>query len=572
MTSLFSQPWFGWALAVVIGLPVLLVILTEWHTALVRRGSALAKPVSLLRNYVLPAGALLILLTQVGDVSAQATPVRIIATVFGFVVLLMLLAALNAALFTNAERGTWRQRIPSIFVDIVRLVIIIAGLAVLFSFVWDADVAGLFTALGVTSIVLGPRLAERRRFGDLRSAAAVRAALPVGGLAADADCPGPGCRGQLAGRAHRHRQRHPDHAERGAGQRQLHQSEPAERGALGDDSPAPSGCRIGRTRCCALLARVAGDLPQVLIGTTPSVTVTGPKTYSTTVKVASPAEAGAVTATLQRWTWYAARRAGLHLDEADDNFADAELLASSVRSVAPTLRLTSSDIDDLIRLARIERYGAGEIIQHTGTVPQSMRLIIAGRANLNVATGRRQFPDRAQAEPGGVHRADGVDPGAGDGRRQCRRRADRPAGSGGGHRRSGAQQSRTGPGDRPGDRRAPATDRGGDAGRTELAATCLDGRHRAAGRSIGLITSLHFGGEPGQHVTTDNTPSLYEWAGGSSALRAMIDAFYDRVERDDLLGPLFPGGVSEEHRAHVAVWWSEVFGGPADYTSTLGWL
>ena len=36
--------------------------------------------------------------------------------------------------------------------------------------------------------------------------------------------------------------------------------------------------------------------------------------------------------------------------------------------------------------------------------------------------------------------------------------------------------------------------------------------------------------------------------GGSDAFRRLIDAFYDRVERDDLLSPLFPGGVSEEHR------------------------
>ena len=71
-------------------------------------------------------------------------------------------------------------------------------------------------------------------------------------------------------------------------------------------------------------------------------------------------------------------------------------------------------------------------------------------------------------------------------------------------------------------------------------------------------------------LTDDYTLSLYEWAGGSAVLRGMIDAFYGRVERDELLGRLFPGGVSEEHRAHVAVWWSEVFGGPADYTSTLG--
>ena len=65
-------------------------------------------------------------------------------------------------------------------------------------------------------------------------------------------------------------------------------------------------------------------------------------------------------------------------------------------------------------------------------------------------------------------------------------------------------------------------------------------------------------------------PTLYDWAGGAAALRRLFDAFYDRVERDDLLSPLFPGGVSEEHRAHVTVWWSEVFGGPAEYTERLG--
>jgi hemoglobin len=64
-------------------------------------------------------------------------------------------------------------------------------------------------------------------------------------------------------------------------------------------------------------------------------------------------------------------------------------------------------------------------------------------------------------------------------------------------------------------------------------------------------------------------PTLYEWAGGSDAIRRMIDCFYDRVERDDLLGPLFPGGVSEEHRANVTLWWSEVFGGPARYSEEL---
>jgi hemoglobin len=65
-------------------------------------------------------------------------------------------------------------------------------------------------------------------------------------------------------------------------------------------------------------------------------------------------------------------------------------------------------------------------------------------------------------------------------------------------------------------------------------------------------------------------PTLFEWAGGAPAFRRLIDAFYDRTEKDELIIPLFPGGVSEEHRAHVTLWWIEVFGGPAGYTDRLG--
>ena len=61
-------------------------------------------------------------------------------------------------------------------------------------------------------------------------------------------------------------------------------------------------------------------------------------------------------------------------------------------------------------------------------------------------------------------------------------------------------------------------------------------------------------------------PTLYEWVRGRPAIARLIDAFYDRVEGDDLLSPLFPGGVSAEHREHVTTWWCEMLGGPADYT------
>jgi hemoglobin len=71
-------------------------------------------------------------------------------------------------------------------------------------------------------------------------------------------------------------------------------------------------------------------------------------------------------------------------------------------------------------------------------------------------------------------------------------------------------------------------------------------------------------------VDEPGLPTLYEWAGGGAAVERLIEAFYDRVERDDLLTGFFPGGVSAAHRRHVTAWWSEVLGGPTTYTDELG--
>ena len=77
-------------------------------------------------------------------------------------------------------------------------------------------------------------------------------------------------------------------------------------------------------------------------------------------------------------------------------------------------------------------------------------------------------------------------------------------------------------------------------------------------------------GEWVANVVPESTKTLHEWAGGDETIRRLIDAFYDRVENDELLSAFFPGGVRAEHRAHVTAWWCEVFGGEARYTKELG--
>jgi hypothetical protein len=68
MSSLWEESWFWWTVTLAIGLPVLLIGLTELQNALIRRRSPLAAPVAMLRNFALPAGALFVLFTRVWEI------------------------------------------------------------------------------------------------------------------------------------------------------------------------------------------------------------------------------------------------------------------------------------------------------------------------------------------------------------------------------------------------------------------------------------------------------------------------------------------------------------------------
>lgn len=60
-------------------------------------------------------------------------------------------------------------------------------------------------------------------------------------------------------------------------------------------------------------------------------------------------------------------------------------------------------------------------------------------------------------------------------------------------------------------------------------------------------------------------PTLYEWAGGKEKLELLTDVFYNKVLKDDLIGPVFKN-MSGDHPKHVAHFIAEVFGGPKLYT------
>src|SRR3954470_15199262 len=64
-------------------------------------------------------------------------------------------------------------------------------------------------------------------------------------------------------------------------------------------------------------------------------------------------------------------------------------------------------------------------------------------------------------------------------------------------------------------------------------------------------------------------PSLYEHAGGETALHRLEQTFYDSVLKDPLLEPLFGEG-QPQHVDHLTAFTAESFGGPDRFTRALG--
>lgn len=387
MNQLTAQPWFWPTAIIVVALPLALLVLTETHQWLLGRHSNYARPVLLLRNGVLPALALYVLVDQVNDNDVEATWPRIAATVFGFLMILFALSGANAALFGDARPGSWRERLPSIFVDLGRLIVIVIGLGLLFSWVWGTNIGGLFAAVGVTSIVIGlavqtavgPVIAglfllfeQPFRIGDwLDTSAAKGRVLEVNWRSIHIDT-GNGIQivpnatlatGSFTNLSRVH----------GAA---FYAS--VSLAFTADDRPG---------RVVETLTAVADALPTKLTHLPARVSVRGGGEYRVSVPIAGPADESATANQLLHRVWYAARRAGLHLDEADIGHDDdaADNAAQAVR-IAGSLGLDAPTTEALVAAGRRLTFAQGEIVQSAGSVPDAVAFVTDGALALTAVT------------------------------------------------------------------------------------------------------------------------------------------------------------------------------------------
>ncbi len=170
MQSTFGQLLI-WAIGLIIGFPLLVIVLGELIYRLQQRGNPLAATLRVVRNLVLPVFIFMLFLQQVLKLPISHELVKSIQTLFWLCIIHAALSCLNNILFEQAKADTWRARVPKLLIDLVRFLVVLAGGAIVLATVWNADLAGVITALGVSSIVIG--LALQDTLGSVMSGIAL---------------------------------------------------------------------------------------------------------------------------------------------------------------------------------------------------------------------------------------------------------------------------------------------------------------------------------------------------------------------------------------------------------------
>jgi small-conductance mechanosensitive channel len=158
MSALFADPRTLWALAVVVGLPVLLVGAGEVEERLREHDSPLRPAVGILRRWTIPLTAVWTVAVTLLDVPTTALVARLLAS---GVLISATVAALVAARVLPprrrhqpGDRPGDRPGTPQLLRALPRLGIVLVAAWLLLDGVWSVDLSAALTALGVTSLVV----------------------------------------------------------------------------------------------------------------------------------------------------------------------------------------------------------------------------------------------------------------------------------------------------------------------------------------------------------------------------------------------------------------------------------
>ncbi|MGH1422136.1 MAG: mechanosensitive ion channel domain-containing protein [Hyphomonas sp.] len=139
-----------WSIIILIGFPISLIVFNEISQRTALPKPRLSKVVRMARDTVLPLVAATLFVHYVMELPQSSVLYRVLFTFAA-------IASLNAliALFNLAFSSEGRYRVPTLLLDLIRIIMVATGTAVIVASVWEQDLGQLLAALGVGGVVIG---------------------------------------------------------------------------------------------------------------------------------------------------------------------------------------------------------------------------------------------------------------------------------------------------------------------------------------------------------------------------------------------------------------------------------
>jgi small-conductance mechanosensitive channel len=408
MQGILSQSWFVWALAIVIGFPLLSAVLGQVLAIVEKRQFSFATSLWYALNILLPVTAFFLIFRYVGGASPENVGNRTLLTVALVLVIYVAVAIFNSIFFGAAPPESWRARTPRLLRDIILGLMVIIGGGIVASQVWDQNVAGIFTALGIGSVILGFALQET--LGNIMLGLSMLMERPylegdtvkIGGTEGKVE--------EINWRATR--------LSSGADVVIIPHAIAAKEIITNFSRPEPGtqgsvalgfGYDHAPNHVKSMLLEAISKIDEVLEAPAPSITIEtygdSAIVYKTSYAVGDPSHKDKVKDRFLTTVWYAAQRAGVSIPypirtvySFDGKDAQPKPEQKVVAELSSTtllngIALDAEALDSWVKNAKMQHYSAGETAVKQGEQVPYLFIMVSGRAKLTCRASDRKSYD-----------------------------------------------------------------------------------------------------------------------------------------------------------------------------------
>jgi small-conductance mechanosensitive channel len=147
-------------LAVILGLPLLMVLLGEVIHRLRRRGSPIAGIFSAVRTLIIPLLAVWFISARFFSVPSDGPSLQVVRTLFWICLTYTLLLVFRNLVASGERRSNWQIIMPNLLFQLVRALLVVGAFTYLLATVWKIDVSKIMGTLGIGSLVIALALQD----------------------------------------------------------------------------------------------------------------------------------------------------------------------------------------------------------------------------------------------------------------------------------------------------------------------------------------------------------------------------------------------------------------------------